>query len=240
MGLRFLLAFLILFSVCVNVHSKGGGRGGGGGGRGGGGGGGFFFGGSSGGSGGGKGGPMKWWVKVFLVGIACVPFGQMLYKCFMCLNREESVTVPCYLCEERIKANIWDNGEHRIHCAAKEDHVILLNRLPSPIGVTCPTCGMRLKLWPGNIGYPTFSCGMQNCPSQGQQIRNNGRNRFNCFRHDFDICKHCAEVASRRQNPNVNRQGPWTIPVPEDPPPPYPGTPIASKYDKFASPQEIV
>lgn len=60
--------------------------------------------------------------------------------------------------------------------------------------VPCKHCGELLRIWPCNIGNPFFTCKEPGCPSNGEQIRNNSANRFNCFICDFDMCRRCGDL----------------------------------------------
>ena len=48
-----------------------------------------------------------------------------------------------------------------------------------------------LRLWPANLGLG-FHCDDPDCRSPGDEIKNSGFNRLNCFICDYDICMACA------------------------------------------------
>ncbi len=48
-----------------------------------------------------------------------------------------------------------------------------------------------LRLWPANLGLG-FHCDDSDCRTPGDEIKNSGFNRLNCFLCDYDICMACA------------------------------------------------
>ena len=89
----------------------------------------------------------------------------------------------------------WANGSHRMRCAKKNQHVI--ETMPIVYDIKCPGCTRKLRLWP-NLGDP-FKCDEgPDClstmvgPYAPGDIQNDGTNRFNCFRCDYDLCRSCV------------------------------------------------
>ena len=207
---NFFLAFFLLLALCtIETEAKGGGRGGGGrggGSRGGGRGGGgelitllfntlswshssvsvFIFGG--GGGGGGGGGIPTWLLVLIVVVIVLCCICACIYYSDEDTSFSDEATTPCYLCQARIKDTPWNDGSHRKECAQRNRS--FLATLPMPFAVNCPKCEKLLRQWPERGSF--FTCDDSACHVRDQKIVNTGRNRFNCFVCDYDLCITCA------------------------------------------------
>ena len=92
--------------------------------------------------------------------------------------------MECYLCLGKVKYNEWD--EHRKKCPLRTN---LYNC--AEVDSSCDTCGATLRLLPKpskGAEEKRFGCDFRN-----HLVKNNGKNRFNCFACDFDTCSKCAK-----------------------------------------------
>jgi len=107
----------------------------------------------------------------------------------------------CYLCEDLVSKHEWVNGSHRRECQKHRMHKEFLARLPTPYAsIECPDCSETLRVWPSNRGPVFFTCDGDNCIYEGYELKNTGDNRFNCFRHNFNLCKACVETKLPSKN----------------------------------------
>ena len=88
--------------------------------------------------------------------------------------------VLCQLCDEVIHRKDWYQANHREVCALRYSD--WLKTFPILKDKDCPICHGNLKLWPQR-GPAIFLC-----DETLQSVTNDGRNRFCCFRCDYNIC----------------------------------------------------
>ncbi len=97
--------------------------------------------------------------------------------------------VRCHICHRKVSKSSWDDCSHREACAKRHEN--FLAALPVPFDIRCPTCLAYLKQLPKDRGR-RFRCDDSDCAYRDGKIRNNGYNRLNCFKCDYDVCDSCA------------------------------------------------
>ncbi|XP_023341120.1 uncharacterized protein LOC111711101 [Eurytemora carolleeae] len=142
---------------------------------------------------------LSWW-GILLLTLAIVIFIFIIVKC--CVEFQDAYfgggRKVCYLCLDKIRIQDWNSGEHRRQCAFR--YASDLTNLLQHDRVKCPKCESRLRLWPEGRG-PSFSCDSDDsleCADKGSQIKNNGKNRYNCFLCDYDLCESCVQKMSEK------------------------------------------
>lgn len=108
-----------------------------------------------------------------------------------CLHHQHQT---CYLCQEELSLEDWQEGEHRQECMKRNKAALVSHRENDHL--SCNKCSGKLREFSVSK-FSIFVCnsGRSQCPS-GKKNFSHGptrtRTRFSCFLCDFHICNDCA------------------------------------------------